>query len=304
MINFNKFVKLIHPEYFDNVYQFGYVLLYTFLFDKALNRDVKDSSFSFNYFIDSIKEELGFLNNMNFSKDYHISSLQNLLPENLWLLTFKELYMKCRKFNQENDLIFSLRNLSIYDDNEKFCESNFITELNRLTQCEIDKISTLLSKELIQISNCFMLNPKTILFRTIVLKNSENHKFETKLTHFLSCSFSFADCFFSFGINKIRECFNGSEDVYHIIFYKISSEKEIQVVPTSICCLQEEEEIVLIPGTVLEILNIKEINKEYVLSLLQEEDLPELSREYLNKFFMDYNDYLKFFLYSIKIYSI
>ena len=303
MINFDKYVKLIHPEYFDSMFQFGYVLLYTFLYDKALNQNhgVNENGFSLRFFIDSIKNEFDFLNNMNFSKNYHINSLQNTLPKNLWLLAFNQLYMECRKFNKNNSPIFSLRNLTIFDNNETFCENNFLTELNRLTQCEIHKMSTLLSKELIKISNCFLLNSKTKLYRVILLKKCETHKFETKLSRFVSCSISFGTCFFSFGINKFLESFDGIENEYHFIIYEIYSEKLIQVIPTSICCLQEEEEIVLIPGTILKTRYVNEIKKEDIIFMLQTDDLPEISREYLNKFFVDYSEYLKFFLYSLEI---
>ena len=52
MNNFNNHVKVIDREYFENIWQYIFVLLYTFLYDRALN---KNKRFLINRFIDSIK---------------------------------------------------------------------------------------------------------------------------------------------------------------------------------------------------------------------------------------------------------
>ena len=303
MNNFNNCVKVIDREYFENIWQYGFVLLYTYLYDRALN---KNKRFLINRFIDAIKYEFDFLNNMNFEKNLYINSVQNILPENLWLLTFKKIYLESCKFDIKNSITFSLRNLDINKEDDSICIKNFFILLDRLNFIDIEKMSVFLSNELIKISNCFELIPETKLFRIVVLKKSVNHFFETILTRFLSCSISFGTCFFTFGINKVMDLVSkneaGSKNEYQIIIYEILTKKEIKVIPTSICCLQEEEEIVLMPGTLLKILcDLKEIDINYVYSLLQNEVQSEYSWQYVENFFKYYSYQIKFLLYKLEI---
>ena len=91
MNNFNYYVKVIDREYFENIWQYGFVLLYTYLYDRALN---KNKRFLINRFIDAIKYEFDFLNNLNFEKNLYINSVQNILPENLWLLLLRKFILR------------------------------------------------------------------------------------------------------------------------------------------------------------------------------------------------------------------
>ena len=132
-----------------------------------------------------------------------------------------------------------------------------------------------------------------------MLRKGEKHHFETQLSRFLSFSMSFATCLFTFGINRILDHI---DDEYQMIIYETYTRNEIKVIPTSICCLQEEEEIVLVPGTVIKILSdFKEINLNYLYLLLQDEELSEWSWNYVHDFFKNYSSKVKFFNYKLEI---
>ena len=302
MTLFSNYVKIVQKEYFDHIFKFGYVYLYSYLYDNALNRNVKEEEFSMKLFIDGIKSDYDYLNNWDISTNFIINSMQNSLPKNLWLLTFKKIYIESCQFEREDSLEFFISSQTINTKGtEIICKEDYFIFLDRLTSTEIDTMSTYLSNELIKISNCFILKRDTKLFRIIIIKNRQNHIFETKLNRFLSCSISFGECFFIFGINKIKDLIRISEEKFQVIIYEIYSKKEIKVISTSICCFQEEQEIVLVPGTNMELNNSKVIDINHVNDMLRPEDLPQESRKYVENFFQIYADNLNFLLFKIEI---
>ena len=70
MINIKNYIKIINLHFFENIWQFGFVLLYPFLFDKVLNTNKK---ILIDSFIDLIKYEFEFFSNMNFEKNFNVT---------------------------------------------------------------------------------------------------------------------------------------------------------------------------------------------------------------------------------------
>lgn len=87
-----------------------------------------------------------------------------------------------------------------------------------------------------------------------------------------------------------------------MIFYEIFTNKELNIIPTSICCLQDEEEIVLIPGTKFSKTNqLEKISLDHVFKLLENENLQEASEIYVKNFFQEHGHRIRLFLLKLEI---
>jgi hypothetical protein len=98
-----------------------------------------------------------------------------------------------------------------------------------------------------------------------------------KLNRFTSFSVCFGITFVTFGLNRIAQlaCL---DNIIVIVHGTIMS--ETCVIPTSLCTLQEEGEIVLMPGTTTDYKNnqFMKLNKEFIMDQISTADEEVLCR--------------------------
>jgi hypothetical protein len=122
------------------------------------------------------------------------------------------------------------------------------------------------------------------IFRSIVIREINNFDKARQLKYLTSFTASFGVAFISFGLNKILH----ERLMDHaLIIIRGKIQNETHVIPTSICTLQEEGEIVLIPGTKVAYSNeFQKLSKNYVIKSLGKANtrVIETSIHFLNNF--------------------
>ena len=101
----------------------------------------------------------------------------------------------------------------------------------------------------------------TIYRVSFFLNHKQKYHVHNILNSFLSTATNLSDPLVTFGLNKFlyAEEDYGTELVWSsaLVIEKINIKEGINLIPTSLCTLQEESELVLIPGTKLEFVNQK-----------------------------------------------
>jgi hypothetical protein len=210
------------------------VYLYTCKFDKIIGFNSSDKSGLLKITEEILFELKNFKDDMSYATNLVLNeSIQFNLPKNFWLEAVLNL--------SENPCPCFIKLKDLEQVGEKIVE-NF------------KKFSTY-----------FVLNNNSRhIYRSIIIREITDLKKTGKFESSFSASFGVA--FISFGMNKILH-----ERLIDrkILIIRGKIRNETHVIPTSICTLQEESEIVLIPGTkVAYSEKFQKLNKDYVVERL------------------------------------
>ena len=262
--NYNK-VLVINSDIFAHYIQkysdffYGQILLYTYYFDQYIQKDPNEIDFK------------RFRQNMYYS-------VSPATPLKICTQDGNEILIKPSKFMYEKTILYLCESLCEhgllvkkeptppnhdfiispeYENNylEKFCDTSldYRRILKLIGPKEMALICKELSSNLMTISKCFSMKKDTTLFRVLFFKTFDPKKYEpySILSRMLSTSLEFSDCLVTFGLNKYLKTENdGNMELSSLglVIERIRVTIDTNVIPTSLCSLQDESELILMPG--------------------------------------------------------
>lgn len=283
--DYDKNISIIEKNFnksYDNFshHFFGLIYLYTFYFDQYMKLPADKINFSLFYKnMLNVQEPVTPLKIVTSEGKI----LNNNLPQRLYSNSvFFLVDMICIKgmlnTNKKSQSIHHNENIDNRDPNwinniyseyeieivDKICDPNttYRQLIRSIGPKEITIMCNLLRSYLIDISRCFVSKTKMTLYRvSFFLDYKEKYHIHNILNRFLSTATKLSDTLVTFGLNKYlyAEEDYGSDLVRSsgLVIEKININEGINLIPTSLCTLQEESELVLIPGTKLEFVNQK-----------------------------------------------
>jgi hypothetical protein len=117
--------------------------------------------------------------------------------------------------------------------------------INNLSKEDLSDLGNILIHKLDRISMNFRLKQEVTAYRVLVLKNMNQFSPSSNLKLFTSWSFSLASSFIIFGFNFIEK-YNLHD--YVIVIIKVSIPSGMNIIPISLCSIQEEYQIGLCPN--------------------------------------------------------
>ena len=255
-----KFEKEETIDFIDELF-FGRILLFTYKFDRALkffqfgkNSDLFRTMLEIKEIIDE-KETVPFINNIVIDE-----TIQLNLSKDLWSKSF-------------------LKDLESYD--ESWNLDYFFVKFKAFVRDLYTKLQHY--SRYFTISGC-----SVFLYRVIIVNEIDDFINYSVIPCFTSFSICLSSCLITFGMNNYMH-----NELYgcSLVIMRIKVKENTFCLPTSLCSLQEEGEILLPPGVFIGFLEIKEQKSTKIIEITKNHKVHPETKDQLNNFLMNVKCY-------------